>query len=1102
MLILLSAKVRENNLDENEYLLIQGERFSHLIASLKSYLELWLNFNGLQSKVSQLDKIETRDTAWSIAITKYISQSQDILHVSKNEQSITTISLDQNDDVYKQWADAVEEMFQLCRIENLYTLAALVALLHSKFVLITTGYHEVALKWAKYAIAATKPENCSSPPPQSSASASASAAVSSSTARVSCVDTTPIEMEGMLLIAELHEATGSLDRCVSYLAEAKALSLWSASAIQKSIYSLHAFRIWYRVNSKKISNEFVSITSCYDELHNVSQDPYTIAVSEVGKGGGGSEVVKNFMYDHINDSMSYLASQIQMRGVVTLPGFANMKKAKEVSSNTLEFRFLNHQWSFRGVGSSASAAGQASSSAQTTQEETISHSSPARAFVHLQQEFHYPLSHNTLTYLQSTLSSDVTSSSSSSSSSPIPPTVYFSGLSNINSIEPFKQHLHTKINGKPVTQGASFDILRSLRRRFSLDCLSGALGRQQSQGGSAGSGLTGLKAAKRKASAPCADTVCMLKSMYAFSLGAASCGTSVESSLENRSDMGKDRSSQLSSACVLVQSICLGDDEKLRRLMTLLDNSSSPGLGSGSGSGSEIADGKASTAAGSRRPMVTCFMTLEHSSRQVIIGRKDATVPFPFVLAVPCYDAIIACLEEWERVLEMNSSQLARTKDAVDVKSWSNEEKGAWWRDRDVLDERIQAYMRGVQDALGVWRCLLVPACVHGSRFSDDIDSQIRSNICTFARSFGTKLKPETTKKSAKNMNTKQSASMSVTGSGDDGALFAAGGDGDGGGDANAKITVLMYWIYFISECGVLTSDEQIEVFHHVIRHFLVAGGAVTAGAEAEAEAEIKNEATEIWEMLFSFKNKDKEDKNQSNSDVIQDNSVQVVSAPATVMAVEEEEECGGHDVDTERKRLERLKVPELRKLLKANQQDSSGKKSELVDRMCGFYAEKHAPVSAAPTATVTPSTEAPASTATPTASRGNHVVLILDELLQCIPFENMPLLRHKEVSRVPGLTVLVNLLLLHTQTQTQTSPPEQKQKQKQAQAIASSSSSSSSSTSGDKMLSLAHCWYSIDPDANLLGTRATMKQFMQPYAAKWGWTGFVGEKPPSCSIK
>jgi hypothetical protein len=112
--------------------------------------------------------------------------------------------------------------------------------------------------------------------------------------------------------------------------------------------------------------------------------------------------------------------------------------------------------------------------------------------------------------------------------------------------------------------------------------------------------------------------------------------------------------------------------------------------------------------------------------------------------------------------------------------------------------------------------------------------------------------------------------------------------------------------------------------------------------------------------------------------------------------------------------------------------------------------------------------------------------VLILDELLQTIPFENIPLLRHKEVSRVPGLTVLVNLLLLHTQQPLNVCATKR----------------NNDSTSSSKMLSLANCWYSIDPDANLLNTRNTMKEFMQPYATKWGWTGFVGEMPPVSSIK
>ena len=561
----------------------------------------------------------------------------------------------------------------------------------------------------------------------------------------------------------------------------------------------------------------------------------------------------------------------------------------------------------------------------------------------------------------------------------------------------------------------------------------------------------------------------MLKSMYAFALGAASCGTSVESSLENKSEMGKDRSSQLSSACALVESICLGDDDKLRCLMTLLDNSSP----------TESAD-EMRSAGSSRRSVVTCFLTLEHSSRKVLIGRKDATVPFPFVVAVPCYDAILACLAEWEQVMEMNSSQLSRTKDPIAVKTWSNEDKATWWRDRDALDDRIQDYLREVQATLGVWRCLLVPTCLHGSSFSKDIDDKLRTRICTLARECGA-AKPKATKKSVKITNTKKNMS-SVNVSGDDDIVFW-----DDDASASAKVTVLMKWIHIISESGVLTSDEQIEAFFQVLTFFLMSRGVVGA------EAAVRTEATEIWEILFSFK------QTEANENQLESHS-----------SKEHPPDSVGYDEETDRQRLEGLKVPELRKLLKAHHQESSGKKSELVDRMCGFYAEQHAAAASTSSSEATGGGRSSSSLPSPpsqlpSVSRGNHVVLILDELLQSIPLENIPLLRHKEVSRVPGLTVLVNLMLLHTPTHEQLiaqSPTKQIHKQTQEQAQALAHGSSSSSSTREKMLSLARCWYSIDPDANLLDTRTTMRQFMQPYAAKWGWTGFVGEKPPSSAIK
>ena len=50
--------------------------------------------------------------------------------------------------------------------------------------------------------------------------------------------------------------------------------------------------------------------------------------------------------------------------------------------------------------------------------------------------------------------------------------------------------------------------------------------------------------------------------------------------------------------------------------------------------------------------------------------------------------------------------------------------------------------------------------------------------------------------------------------------------------------------------------------------------------------------------------------------------------------------------------------------------------------------------------------------------------------------------------------------------------------------------------------VSLARCWYSVDPEANLPNTRATMGDFLLPYGERYQWRGYRGEMPPEGAVQ
>jgi len=119
------------------------------------------------------------------------------------------------------------------------------------------------------------------------------------------------------------------------------------------------------------------------------------------------------------------------------------------------------------------------------------------------------------------------------------------------------------------------------------------------------------------------------------------------------------------------------------------------------------------------------------------------------------------------------------------------------------------------------------------------------------------------------------------------------------------------------------------------------------------------------------------------------------------------------------------------------------------------------------------------------------HVVLILDEAMQALPWETLPCLRKHSCSRVPGLAVLLNLLLLHGRSDSEP-----------VVAAPSKTSGHVESSKKNSLISLARCWYAVDPDDNLHRTRSTMMTFLEPYATKWRWRGYVGERPPDDMIR
>jgi hypothetical protein len=161
------------------------------------------------------------------------------------------------------------------------------------------------------------------------------------------------------------------------------------------------------------------------------------------------------------------------------------------------------------------------------------------------------------------------------------------------------------------------------------------------------------------------------------------------------------------------------------------------------------------------------------------------------------------------------------------------------------------------------------------------------------------------------------------------------------------------------------------------------------------------------------------------------------------------------------------------------------------------------------------------------------HTVLILDEVLQQIPWEVLPALRGLQCSRLPSLALLLHMLTRQGtekadyegdgEGETGVASQEENQGDGDGSTLLTASSTEvrarltgSITSSTEETLSasskthcteahsepLRHTWFAVDPEGNLPATRDTMAAFLGPYRDKYGWTGFIGSMPSEQAAK
>eukprot|EP01041_Mallomonas_annulata_P004052 gene4052-8059_t len=962
-----------------------------------------------------------------------------------------------------------------------------------------------------------------------------------------------VRLESFLLLADLLDHCGSPDSALGYLAEAKtmALTITGTGTMMAStrenrrrgvtdtlsgLVCLHELRILCRVGSSRVE-------TVYDTIAQLTPSNCSSNCS----GKNNKMIESHNLISMIQSASVILRKHYSPTSSSTSTLTLKLIRDKEMKEREVlpMFRFLSVIWTDMDFGN-------------ITDED--------KDICKVNCGFHCYLPHSLRNEIKSFLDpSHVDSPSFSSEDSDhalesgLNLLATMQGISNSNDI--------CDCNG--ISNGfrveASFDILRAVRRRTAVLCSTiNPITTATTTGNMTISG-------NRNA---------MSSTLLQFILGASSIGSSVEAVLHGRG-RGANGSTALESASTLIRRACANDSSAvshmgdiLTSLLGQLSGFTAPADSNGSAPGSGA----------------ICFLALDKPANKLIIGRYDAAAALlgegngtdkrtgngtgtgtgrSLVRVLPITSDLMDILEHWDPNSTLQPTDTSSSKSSSTTASQlSNQVKKDWWKKRETADSDLDVLLQRLQTQLGPWRCLLQP-CTDSTLPRDSssgdgggldamgLTASVRRvlEVCVqelITKTHGIKTASSSSQKSSSNtksppINTNEAATTTA-------------------------MTVLINWMQYLllqhqhqheslssSPSRYLTTEEIKFAMKTVLMEF-------SANIDETSKSSLKMSVIEdqqwakdttnaIYEVFYHSAIKKSTTCDESKSTVASNNTDMGNIAVVTNNTV-----VSSAAPSLSEKELTAMKVVTLRDLLKEAGLSTVGRKNELVDRLLEHTTTTTTPTSASSTKTTARQDMSATTNKLESANikqnesegsgsnhidiesgggergggggGGPHLVLLLCESLQSLPWECIPLLRARRTSRVPSLALLLSQQQHLAQEQGQQPgdiiiPISNQEKEEvvtddiiplmevTTRTSASSSTSSSTSTSNAReskestdcassslkphsyrSLSVRRCWYALDPEANLPATREAMVSFVEPYVDKWRWRGFVGEIP------
>lgn len=625
--------------------------------------------------------------------------------------------------------------------------------------------------------------------------------------------------------------------------------------------------------------------------------------------------------------------------------------------------------------------------------------------------------------------------------------------------------------------------------------------------------------------------------LHAFVLGASSCGTSVECSVERitssssssssssaLNDIGQVKKSpstmsdSLCEASEQVQHACLGQLAALHTISTALQHSLAP-------------------------PLI-CFISLEAKTGSLIIGRFDAHGVQ--VVSLPIASQITKCVKEWNELIARGKELLTRTMDVEKVSKWTEEEKKMWWAARKSADAEIEQSLSHLECILGEHIGLLLATPKGGGGVN--VSSQKNNQDSKHNHKSESECDVDSLQMSLSSLSISSSSSSS---SYDDDDVNKSQEQQRSDITKSLEAMKVVDIRNRLKELNLSTKGLKPELVERLTDYMISINGnsSTNINTNSNTNANINSGNTAVPSSPINSSSSSSSSSSSPTSPLSLSAAHHSLSLPSPPPP--------SHEPSSRKSKPERALAADTKiptKTLTKTKAKSSNKDNN----------------SSTDTAAATTSTSVECGDER-VGGGSSHVVLILDELVQAMPWECLPSLRNMQCSRVPGFTLLLAMLMNRQKKLTLTSnrlegkgesegecevdgggvgPPTIKDKDKDkawkkvtnekentkgngktmesggvttahanvsalkktstASTSSSSASSSSKSNAGKKItadippsttspttLSARKCWYAIDPEGNLPGTRSTMTSFLQTYIHKWGWRGIVAEIPP-----